>query len=551
MSGDVFGNGMLLSKTLSLVAAFDHRDIFLDPDPDPAVSWQERNRLFELPRSSWQDYDRTLISDGGGVWSRSAKSVPLAEPVRRALGLEPSVQRLTPAELMRAILLAEVDLLWNGGIGTYVKATSESNADAGDKANDAIRVNGAQLRCRAVGEGGNLGLTQRGRIEYAVAGCGGAGGRINTDFIDNSAGVDTSDHEVNIKILLDRVVRDGDLTTKQRNTLLASMTDDVAQLVLRDNYEQNVALASAVYQAPPLLHVHEDWMRRLEREGVLDRELEFLPSSKEVAARVERGGGLTAPELAVLMAYTKIALADELLGTELPDDPFLRSDLRDYFPRRMQQEYEPQMTEHPLRREIVVTQVVNDLVNGAGITFFHRLSGETGASAEELVRANFVAREIFGSRALVDTVYSYDNRIDSQTQTRMRIEMRTLVERASRWLVSNRRPPLDSEGTVAAFRPGVQELLPALPQLLTGRTLTAFQGRKQRLQARGVPEDLAERVAVLAPAYAVLTILEIAQRSPGGDADPLEVGRLHFALGERLMTSLLVERIVALPREDR
>src|SRR3712207_857859 len=309
MSGDVFGNGMLLSQHLKLVAAFDHRDIFLDPDPDPAASWQERKRLFDLPRSSWQDYDATLISEGGGVWSRSAKSIPVAGPVRRALGLAASVQRLTPAELMRAILVADVDLLWNGGIGTYVKASTESNAEVGDKANDAIRVNGAQLRCRAVGEGGNLGLTQRGRVEYALA-----GGRINTDFIDNSAGVDTSDHEVNIKILLDRVVRDGDLTTKQRNALLASMTDDVARLVLRDNYEQNVALASAVLQAPQLLHVHEDWMRRLEREGVLDRALEFLPSSEEVAERLERGGGLPVPELAVLLAYTKIALADEQIG---------------------------------------------------------------------------------------------------------------------------------------------------------------------------------------------------------------------------------------------
>ncbi len=549
MSGDVFGNGMLLSQHLKLVAAFDHRDIFLDPDPDPAVSWQERKRLFDLPRSSWQDYDPALISEGGGVWSRSAKSIPVAEPVRRALGLRDGVARLTPAELMRAILLADVDLLWNGGIGTYVKATSETNADAGDKANDAIRVNGAELRCRAVGEGGNLGLTQRGRIEYAVEGCGGEGGRINTDFIDNSAGVDTSDHEVNIKVLLDRVVRDGDLTTKQRNALLASMTDDVARLVLRDNYEQNVALASAVMQAPQLLHVHEDWMLRLEREGVLDRALEFLPSSEEVAARLEQGGGLTAPELAVLLAYTKIALADELLGTELPDDPFLRIDLREYFPPRMQQDYEPQMATHPLRREIVVTQVVNDLVNGAGITFFHRLSGETGASAEELVRANFVAREVFGSRDYVDTVYSYDNRIDSETQMRMRIEMRTLVERASRWLVSNRRPPLDSEGTVAEFRPGVAELLPVLPQLITGRTLAAFEARRARLQSRGVPDELAERAAVLAPAYAVLTILETAHRA--GGEDPLEVGRLHFALGERLMTSLLVERIIALPRDDR
>jgi glutamate dehydrogenase len=297
--------------------------------------------------------------------------------------------------------------------------------------------------------------------------------------------------------------------------------------------------------------VQEDWMRRLERQGLLDRELEFLPSKKEVAARLERGAGLTVPELAVLLAYTKITLADELLTTDLPDDPFLRIDLREYFPARMQADYETQMAAHPLRREIVVTQVVNDLVNGAGITYFHRLSGETGASAEELVRANFVAREIFGSRAFVDTVYSQDNGIDAETQLRMRIDMRTLVERASRWLVSNRRPPLDSEGTVDAFRPGVETLMAELPHILKGRTLAAFEARRDRLQARGVPEDLAVRAAVLTPAYALLTIVEIAHRAPAGSAELLEVGRLHFALGERLMTSSLVERIVALPRDDR
>jgi glutamate dehydrogenase len=499
--------------------------------------------LFDLPRSSWQDYQKTLISEGGGAYARTLKSIPITPQVRASLGLDAAVAAMTPAELMRAILLAEVDLLWNGGIGTYVKSSTESDAEVGDKANDAIRVDGGQLRCRAVGEGGNLGLTQRGRIEYARA-----GGRIDTDFIDNSAGVDTSDHEVNIKILLDRVVAAGDLTEKQRNDLLAEMTDEVGNLVLRDNYEQNKALANAEFQAPALLHVHEDWIRRLERAGLIDRELESMPSRKVVAALEDAKLGLTAPELSVLLAYTKIVLADQLLETGLPDDPFLRTDLFGYFPTPMRQRYREQMEVHPLRREIVVTQIVNDLVNGAGITFYPRLSEETGASAEELVRANFVAREIFGSRALIDEIDSYDNKIGAALQTRMRLEMRTLVERASRWLINNRRPPMDSEATVAFFGVTAQEVVLALPDLMTGRELTAFESRRDSLVGGGVPEDLAVRVAVLPPAYQALNIVETSKRD---GVDPLEVTRVHFALGERLGLSAVVQKILALPRDDR
>jgi glutamate dehydrogenase len=546
MSGDVFGNGMLCSEHIKLVAAFDHRDIFLDPNPDPAASYAERKRLFDLPRSSWKDYDASLISSGGGVFPRSAKSIKLSQEVRSALGIEATA--MTPAELMRAILLAPVDLLWNGGIGTYVKAASESDADAADKANDAIRVNGADLRARCVGEGGNLGFTQRGRIEYAVQGTGGAGGRINTDFIDNSAGVDTSDHEVNIKILLDRVVRDGDLTGKQRNELLASMTDEVAHLVLGDNYDQNVALANAVAQAPALLHVHEDWMRSLERRGLLNRALEALPARREVAGRVERGEGLSGPELSVLLAYTKIVLADELLESDLPDDPFLRGDLYSYFPTKMRQEYRTQMEQHPLHREIVVTQLVNQLVNNAGMTYFHRLSGETAASAAELTLANFVSREIFGAKALGKEIASFDNVIDAGVQTRMRIEVRTLVERASRWLVNNRRRPLDSEAVVAEFEVVTEKVMSELPSLMSGRELDSFNGRREALLDRGVPETLATRVAVCPPAYMVLGIVQTAARL---EVDPLEVARVHFAVGERLGLPMLVARILALPREDR
>jgi glutamate dehydrogenase len=546
MSGDVFGNGLLCSEHTLLVAAFDHRDIFLDPNPDPATSYAERKRLFDLPRSSWKDYDASLISEGGGVFPRSAKSIQISPQVQEALGIEAT--KLTPAELMRAILLAPVDLLWNGGIGTYVKSSTESDADAADKANDAIRVNGADLRARCVGEGGNLGFTQRGRIEYAAQGCGGEGGRINTDYIDNSAGVDTSDHEVNIKILLDRVVRDGDLTGKQRNELLASMTDEVGHLVLGDNYDQNLALANALAQAPALLHVHEDWMRTLERKGMLNRELEALPTRREVAGRIERGEGLTGPELSVLLAYTKIVLADDLLESELPDDPFLRGDLYSYFPTNMRQDYRTQMEEHPLRREIVVTQLVNQLVNNAGMTYYHRLSGETAATAAQLTMANFLAREIFGTKATGREIASFDNKIDAAVQTRMRIEVRTLVERASRWLVNNRRQPLDSEAIVTEFEVVVEKVMAELPTLMTGRELEAFTQRRDTLVGRGVPEELATKVAVCPPAYMVLGIVQTAGRL---EADPLEVARVHFAVGERLGLPMLVSRILALPRDDR
>ncbi len=548
MSGDVFGNGLLCSEKTRLIAAFDHRDIFIDPDPDAATSYAERKRLFELPRSSWQDYDKSLISAGGGVFSRSLKKIEISAEMRNALGLDESVHTMTPAELMKAILLAPVDLLWNGGIGTYVKASSETHQDAGDKANDTIRVNGTDLRARCVGEGGNLGFTQQGRIEYAVRGAGGEGGRINTDFIDNSAGVDTSDHEVNIKILLDKVVADGDLTAKQRNQLLAAMTDEVAELVLRDNYEQNLALANAAAHAAPLLHVHEDWMKRLEADGVLNRELEALPNSKEVRRRLDRGVGLSMPELSVLMAWSKIVLADELLASDLPDDPFLRMDLHAYFPAEMREAYQEQIEAHPLRRELIVTQVVNDLINGAGMTYWPRLAGETGASAAELTRANFVAREIFGSLEMRTAIASYDNKLPADIQTRMRIEMRTLVERASRWLVTNRRPPLDSEGTVKFFGAPARQVMAELPNLMTGRELTAFEERRMALAGRGVPEELATQVAVLPPAYMILGIVETASRE---GLDPFEVARVHFALGERLGLPLMVGRILALPRADR
>ncbi len=543
MSGDVFGNGMLLSEHIRLVAAFDHRDIFLDPDPVASTSYAERRRLFDLPRSSWADYDASLISEGGGVFSRSQKAIPISSQIAAALGIVGDVKTMTPAELMRAILLAPVDLLWNGGIGTYVKGSSESNAEVGDKANDAIRVDGAALRCRAVGEGGNLGLTQRGRIEYAQA-----GGRICTDFIDNSAGVDTSDHEVNIKILLDEVMQSGDMTEKQRNGLLASMTDEVADLVLRDNYQQNIALSSSEQVSEPLMHVHESWIRRLEKRRLLDRKIEFLPTEKEFAARRAASVGLTPPELAVLMAYTKIVLADELLVTDLPDDPFLRSELFGYFPSKMRQSYRAEMANHPLRREIIVTQVVNDLVNFAGITYFHRLSQETSATAEELTRASVVCRELFGAHALIDRINALDNKISASVQTNMRLAVRTLAERGSRWMINNRRHPLDSEATVEYFGTDIQKVVRELPDLLLGMEAEAFHATTEELESAGVPVDLATDIAVLPSAYAALEIVEIAKRDK---IDPIEVARVHLALGQHLGLGELFGKIVALPRSDR
>jgi len=554
MSGDVFGNGMLSSEHTKLVAAFDHRDIFIDPAPDPQASFRERRRLFELPRSSWQDYDKTLISPGGGVFPRSAKSIAVSPEMKEVLGVD--ADHLTPNELMQAVLRAPVDLLWNGGIGTYVKGEGESHAEVGDKANDPIRVNGAELRASCVGEGGNLGFTQRGRIEYALSGglpdpidpSVRQGGRINTDFIDNSAGVDTSDHEVNIKILLNGVVAEGDLTTKQRNSLLAEMTNEVGNLVLVDNYEQNLALASAREQSAALLHVHEDWMRRLERDGILDRELEALPSRREVAARIERKQGLTTPELAVLFAYTKIALEEKLLDSDIAEDDFLRGLLISYFPVQMRQDYRSAMEKHRLRREIIVCQVVNKLINRAGISFYHRLAGETSAAAADITRANFVARELFGAERLYRDIAAYDNQISAAAQTRMRLEVRTLVERASRWFLNNRVLEEGTEEVVGRYEVVVEQVTGQLPELMIGAELEAYEHRRDTLVGRGVTRALAQEIAVCPPAYMVLGIVTTAARI---GMDPVEVARRHFEVGEQLGLPALVNRILALPRDDR
>jgi len=543
MSGDVFGNGMLLSRHIRLVAAFDHRHIFLDPSPDSQTSYAERERLFALPRSSWADYDPDLISEGGGVHPRSAKSIRITGPVRNALGIDASVTSMAPNDLIRAILTAPVDLLWNGGIGTYVKASSESHADVGDKANDAVRVDGAELRAHAVGEGGNLGLTQLGRIEYARA-----GGRINTDAIDNSAGVDTSDHEVNIKILLERVVRAGDLTEKQRNVLLAEMTDEVAQLVLVNNYGQNLALASAVAQAPSLLHVHRAYVRQLESDGWLNRAIEFLPTDQQFAELQQQGKGLTGPQLSVLLAYTKNVLFEQIVASDLPDDPYLRSVLHGYFPTAVRERYPDEIDAHPLRREIITTELVNEIVNRAGTTFVFRLAMESGANAEELFRAYTVARAVFGIDLVRNEIAALDAVVDASVLTRMQLAARTMTERATRWLAVNRRQPIDISWQVGYFAAPVARLMHELSALLVGVYLTSFEERRDALLEAGVPKDLAERVAVFPTAYPALGIVETSVTT---GTDLLEVARVHFALADELQLGRLLERIIALPRADR
>ncbi len=545
MSGDVFGNGMLLSKHIRLVAAFDHRHIFVDPDPDAARSYSERQRLFEMSRSSWADYDTSLISAGGGVWPRTAKSIPVSDSMRAALGITGNAPKMAPNDLMKAILQAPVDLLWNGGIGTYVKASTESHADVGDKSNDAIRVNGKQLRCGVVGEGGNLGLTQRGRIEYAQS-----GGRISTDFIDNSAGVDCSDHEVNIKILLGGAVADGDLTMTDRDKLLAEMTDEVAALVLRDNYEQATALATSAAQARSLLPVHRRLIGDLERKGRLDRGIEFMPTDDELAVRAEGGSGLTSPEFAVLLAYVKIDLEEEIVASTLPDDPWTPGVMADYFPTPLRHRYADRMTGHRLRRDIITTALVNEVVNRGGMTFVYRAVEETGATPADVIRAYAIVRDMYGLEALWGQVEALDSNPDVPTvaQTAVFLETRRLMDRAVRWLLSNRRLPLDVPRETERLRPGVSALLPRLDTLFRGNEREALHDHAEHLSTFGIPAELALWATRIMYSFGLLDVVTVAE-STGHDLD--EVAGIYFVLSERFRVDALLSRISELPRENR
>ena len=541
MSGDVFGNGMLLSPHIRLLAAFDHRHVFVDPAPDPAASFDERRRLFELPRSSWADYDEGLISEGGGIWPRTAKSIPVSPQAREALGLE--ADRLAPNELIRALLAAPVDLLWNGGIGTYVKARTETHADVGDKANDAVRVNGADLRCRVVGEGGNLGFTQRGRIEYALA-----GGRLNTDAIDNAGGVNCSDHEVNIKILLDSVVAAGDLTGKQRNELLAEMTDAVADLVLRGSYRQTEALSLARAQAPAMLDVHDRLMRSLEQAGRLDRTLEALPDAETIGDRRSARIGLTQPEVAVLLAYDKITVYAALLDSDMPEDPYLSRTLAEYFPAPLPERFPEAMERHRLRREIIATYVTNSMVDRAGSTFAYRMHEDTGAPASDIARAYAAASEVFDMRSFWADVEALDLVVDADTQVAMLLDARRLVERATRWMLRTRRRPLDIAETVERFADGARAIAEALPGILAGDDRAGWDARVEELGEARVPDAVARRVAGLGALFSALDIVEV---SAATERSVEEVAALHYELGARLHLHWLRDRIAALPRDDR
>jgi glutamate dehydrogenase len=547
MSGDVFGNGMLLSRHIKLLAAFNHAHVFLDPDPDPETSYAARRQLFERPRSAWSDYDADAISEGGGIYERTLKVIPLSPQIREALDID--AHELSPSDLISRLLRAPVDLLWNGGIGTYVKATDESHADAGDKANDAVRVNGDELRCRVVGEGGNLGFTQRGRIEYALrGGPRGDGGHVNTDAIDNVAGVNTSDHEVNIKILLDSLVGAGRISEDERNGLLAEMTEAVAHAVLAGSYTQTQALSLALHQAPLMINVHGRLIRQLEMAIGLDREIEFLPSEETIAERAAGGQGLLAPELAVVMAYAKIYLYAQLLDSDLPEDPSLSSDLERYFPAPLPERYSEAMRSHRLRREIIATVVANGLVDRAGTTFVFRLREETGAPPSLIARAFAAALDIFGMRSFWESVESLDNRVDAVTQIDMLIEGRRLVERASRLLVHANPRRLDVEAAIEHFGPGAEQLAAALPDRLQGLEREAFDARQAALTEAGVPDAIARRVAAMPALLAALDIVGAADAT-GCDQD--RVTDVHFRVGAQLELNWLRDRIVELPRANR
>lgn len=543
MSGDVFGNGMLLSEHIRLVAAFDHRHVFVDPSPVAAQSFTERKRLFELPRSSWDDYDRSLVSEGGGVFPRSLKSIPVTPQMAEALGIRKGVDAMTPAELIHAILLAPVDLLWNGGIGTYVKASTEDHLSIGDRANDAIRVDGKELRVKVVGEGGNLGLSQLGRIEAAFNGV-----RVNTDAIDNSAGVDTSDHEVNIKILLGEVVRAGGLTTEQRNELLASMTDDVAAHVLRDNYEQNVLLGNARAQEHSMVSVHQRLIHWLEDRDDLDRALEFLPSDAEIEKRAHDGLGLKSPEFSVLVAYAKLALKEDILASSIPDDPYFERTLAEYFPPAIQEKYAGELARHPLRREIVTNSVVNSMVNRGGITFAFRAQEEAGATPEQVTRAFVVCREVFGLADYVREVEALDAVVPTSAQTALYLEFRRLLDRAVRWFLTSRPSRLDIGAEIERFKGVVQELGPQVPDLLRGDERKRLDKRAAELVKAGVPNELAQRAAMLLDWFSLLDIVDIATDT--GRA-PTEVAPLYYVVSERFGIDAMLTKVTRLPRDDR
>ncbi len=540
MAGDVFGNGLLMSDKLQLVAAFNHMHIFIDPNPNPATSFVERQRMFDLPRSAWTDYDTSIMSEGGGIFSRSAKSIAISPQMQERFDIK--ADKLTPTELLNALLKAPVDLLWNGGIGTYVKASTESHADVGDKANDALRVNGNELRCKVVGEGGNLGMTQLGRVEFGLN-----GGGSNTDFIDNAGGVDCSDHEVNIKILLNEVVQAGDMTDKQRNQLLASMTDEVGNLVLGNNYKQTQALSLAARRAYERIAEYKRLMGDLEGRGKLDRAIEFLPTEEQINERIAEGHGLTRPELSVLISYSKIDLKEQLLGSLVPDDDYLTRDMETAFPPTLVSKFSEAMRRHRLKREIVSTQIANDLVNHMGITFVQRLKESTGMSPANVAGAYVIVRDIFHLPHWFRQIEALDYQVSADVQLELMDELMRLGRRATRWFLRARRNEQNAARDTAHFGPHLKELGLKLDELLSGEIRENWQARYQAYVEAGVPELLARMVAGTSHLYTLLPIIEASDVT---GQNPAEVAKAYFAVGSALDITWYLQQISALPVEN-
>ncbi len=543
MSGDVFGNGMLLSKHIRLIAAFDHRHIFIDPNPDAASSYVERDRMFALPRSSWADYDASLISHGGGIWPRTLKTIPISEATRVALGIAEGTSAMTPNELLNAILKAPVDLLWNGGIGTYVKAEIESNADAGDRANNMIRVNGREIRARIIGEGGNLGMTQRGRIEAALIGV-----LLNTDFIDNSAGVDTSDHEVNIKILLNDAVKRGELDYDSRNELLRQMTEEVERLVLFDNYRQNEAISVMERMSIKRLGSKQHFIQTLEAQGLLDRQIEFLPSDAEFTERRVRGMGLTRPELAILLSYSKIVIYQQLLDSDVPEDPYLSAELRRYFPEPLREKYAEHMERHRLKREIIATAVTNSMVNRMGATFLLRMQEDTGQSPAAIAKAFNIVREIIDARSLWGAIEDLDGKVNGNAQIDAILVIWSLLRNLTRWMLNRSGESNDIAAAVERYSPGVQALRESLVKSMAPTDRVHYEQERKHWSEQGFDDELGEQLAGLDALNSVLDIVLVAEQNQlSVDC----VAEVYFALGEALHLKWLMQKVEELPVETR
>ncbi|GED21748.1 NAD-glutamate dehydrogenase [Halomonas halmophila] len=539
MAGDVFGNGMLLSDKIRLLGAFNHLHIFVDPTPDAAASFAERQRLFNQPRSSWEDYNAELISEGGGIFSRSAKSITITPQMKKAFGI--SADKLSPNDLIHAMLVARVDLFWNGGIGTYVKGSEESDADVGDKANDALRINGSELNCRVVGEGGNLGLTQLGRMEAAARGV-----RVNTDFIDNAGGVNCSDHEVNIKILIDEVVTRGDMTGKQRNQLLADMTDEVGELVLHSNYRQTQALDLAEILSRQGLGPFRRFISELEAAGQIDRELEFLPSDEALQERAQNNQGMTLPELSVLISYAKSVLKGDLIASDVPDDPTIIRFVERAFPNVLNERYHDEMYEHRLKREIVATQVANDLVDYMGIVFVRRLMDSTGASRADIARAYVIARDSFQLSRLWEQVEALDNQVSTQVQYSMMLDLMRLIRRATRWFL-RQRMGMNTRDTIDYFSSRLTQLQDNIGKRLRGEEQEHWSARRKELTQAGVPDALASSVAASASLYTALGIIQTARQT---DEKPQRVAEVFYEVGARLQLPWIIQQVTQLEVRD-